>query len=62
MKNQQSHTSQAFDRKNGIDHKSKNPRANKRDLIGSEILSYAMDKRKLAREEHTNHFSNRETD
>ena len=46
-------TSQDYDRKHGADHIANNPRAVK-DIPNKE------DKRKEVRQEHTNHFTNRE--
>jgi len=51
-------TSQDYDRKHQHDHITKNPRAAK-DLPTAED-NRTIDKREIAREEHTNHFTNRE--
>ena len=50
---QPENTSQDYDRKHKQDYISKNPRAIKG------VLDKKDDKRELAREEHTNHFTNR---
>jgi len=46
-------TSQDYDRKHGKNHVAETPRAAKR------LVSKSGDKRELAREEYTNHFTNR---
>lgn len=57
-KNSTTNTSQDYDRKHKQDHIANNPRAAK-DLPNPED-AYTDDKRKDARQEHTNHFTNRE--
>ena len=56
------HTSQDYDRKHGVDHIDKNPRATKdipgpNDSMAKPI--FTEDRRKTVRQEHTNHFTNR---
>ncbi len=52
-KGNDTNTSQDFDRKHGREHVANHPRAAK-------DISNKEDKRKEARREHTNHFTNRE--